>query len=101
RRRQVAGGCREASRELVSLARQIHIGLARAAGRASPALAVATELNAEYAAQLAREYPQLRRLALDAGRYAAFGQRGARLWIVDPLGNLVLSYPQEIGRAHV
>lgn len=91
-----AGECREACRELVYLARQIHIGLGREAGRASHALAVGTEVDAEYAAQLAREYPQLQRPALDAGRYAAFGQRGARLWIVDPLGNLVLSYAQGV-----
>ncbi|MNJ75056.1 hypothetical protein D3C77_720880 [compost metagenome] len=32
---------------------------------------------------------------LDATRYGRFSP-GARLWIVDPLGNLVLSYPQGV-----
>lgn len=91
-----AGECLEACRELVYLARQIHIGLGREAGRAAHALAVAKMLDDDYADRLAREYPQLDRLALDAARHAAFGQRDARLWIVDPLGNLVLSYPQGV-----
>lgn len=88
-----AGECREACRELVYLARQVHIGLGREAGRAAHALALAGPPDAEYADRLAREYPQLGRLVLDAGHHAAFGSREARLWIVDPLGNLVLSYP--------
>jgi len=85
-------GCAADCRELVYLARQIHIGLGREAGRASHALALSAGPDADYAARLTREYPQLRRLGLDAARHAAFGS-GTRLWIVDPLGNLVLSYP--------
>lgn len=90
-----AGECPVACRELVYLARQIHIGLGREAGRASHALALGGSLDAAYADQLAREYPQLRQLVLDATRYGRFSP-GARLWIVDPLGNLVLSYPRGV-----
>ncbi|HTN30008.1 MAG TPA: hypothetical protein VL178_04130 [Pseudomonas sp.] len=88
-----ANGCAAECRELVYLARQIHIGLGREASRASHALALSGALDADYAAQLEREYPQLKRLPLEAARYAGFGQKAARLWIVDPLGNLVLGYP--------
>ena len=88
-----AHGCAADCRELVYLARQIHIGLGREAGRASHALALSGTLDEDFAAQLEREYPQLQRLPLEAARHAGFGQRDAHLWIVDPLGNLVLSYP--------
>ena len=88
-----ANACMADCRELVYLARQIHIGLGREAGRASHALALSGAPDTAYSEQLEREYPQLRRLPLEAARYAGFGQKTTRLWIVDPLGNLVLSYP--------
>jgi hypothetical protein len=87
------GSCSEDCRQLVYLARQIQIGLNRETGRASHALAIGTPLAEDYAATLQREYPQLRRYPLDAERYRArFDDDAASLWIIDPLGNLVLRY---------
>lgn len=87
-------GCAEDCQQLVYLARQINIGLAREAGRASHALASAQPLAAEYDQRLQREYPQLQRYALNPDVYGANRDlpQGAQLWIVDPHGNLVLRY---------
>jgi len=86
--------CAEDCRQLVYLARQIHIGLGRDADRGGHALAAGEPLAADYAGRLEREYPQLRRYRLQRAVYerAAPGLSGAQLWIVDPLGNLVLRY---------
>jgi len=86
--------CLEDCRELVYLARQIHIALGREASRAHHALAISQPLDEAYQAQLAREYPQLGRFYLDSARYLAAtkGDKAAQLWIVDPMGNLVLRY---------
>lgn len=96
-----ANGCMQACRELVYLARQIHIGLGREAGRVNHALALSGNLDEAYADLLAREYPQLQRLVLDAERQSRFGQSDTQLWIVDPLGHLVLSYPAGAVGKHV
>lgn len=90
----VPGDCDAACKELVFLARQIHIGLNRDVGRAAHALASAQPLAADYDAQLRREYPQLARYQLELEAYGkTAGQAtGAQLWIVDPHGNLVLRY---------
>jgi len=87
-------GCAEDCQQLVYLARQINIGLAREAGRASHALASAQALPDDYDQRLQREYPQLQRYPLDPDIYGANPDlpEGAQLWIVDPHGNLVLRY---------
>jgi len=89
--------CDSACKELVFLARQVHIGLNRDVGRAAHGLATAQPLSADYDAQLHREYPQLARyqLQLDAYGKTAGSASGAQLWIVDPHGNLVLRYPRD------
>ncbi|MCQ4259636.1 hypothetical protein [Stutzerimonas stutzeri] len=91
-------GCAQACQELVYLARQINIGLAREAGRAGHALASGTTLlDAAYEQQLQREYPQLKRYVLQPAVYAENPEApaGAQLWIVDPHGNLVLRYDEK------
>lgn len=87
-------GCEADCRQLVFLARQIHIGLNRDAARASHALASAASLSGAEDARLQREYPQLARLQLQVQAYERIAGRGmgAQLWIVDPHGNLVLRY---------
>lgn len=87
-------GCAEDCQRLVYLARQINIGLAREATRAGHALASGEALDTAYDQRLQREYPQLRRYPLDADAYTRnpAAPTGAQLWIVDPLGNLVLRY---------
>jgi hypothetical protein len=86
--------CDDACKELVYLARQVHIGLNRDVSRAAHGLATAQPLMDDYDAQLQREYPQLTRyqLQLDAYIKTAAKVQGAQLWIVDPRGNLVLRY---------
>ncbi|BAN45788.1 hypothetical protein PCA10_00560 [Metapseudomonas resinovorans NBRC 106553] len=85
--------CEADCQELVYMARQIHIGLGRDASRATHALA-ANAIPADYDEQLRRDYPRLERHGLDAAAYgkATEDLGGARLWIVDPHGNLVLRY---------
>lgn len=89
--------CADACQQLIYLARQIHIGLGREASRANHALAMASPLPAELNERLHREYPQLLRYPLDTELYerAAPDHPAAQLWIVDPLGNLVLRYPAD------
>lgn len=91
-------GCDEACQELVYLARQINIGLAREAGRAGHALASAAALDPAYDQRLQREYPQLQRYPLDPAVYErnAEAPSGPQLWIVDPHGNLVLRYDAKV-----
>jgi len=86
--------CLEECRKLVYLARQIHIALGREASRAHHALATDKTLPADYQEQLTREYPQLARFNLDNVRYQAITDNNQKpqLWIIDPLGNLVLRY---------
>lgn len=87
-------GCNEECRQLVYLARQINIGLAREAARAGHALAAGQALETDYEQRLEREYPQLMRYPLDAAAYSTHPEApaGPQLWIVDPHGNLVLRY---------
>ncbi|WP_425913658.1 hypothetical protein [Pseudomonas sp. GWSMS-1] len=86
--------CDTACKELVFLARQVHIGLSRDVARAAHGLATAQPLPDDYDAQLRREYPQLARYQLELQAYdkASGKGEGAYLWIVDPRGNLVLRY---------
>ena len=86
--------CEAACKELIFLARQVHIGLNRDVARAAHGLASAQPLTEDYDAQLRREYPQLARYALQLDAYGktAGKAEGAQLWIVDPRGNLVLRY---------
>ncbi|MBM7062607.1 hypothetical protein JQX08_17980 [Pseudomonas sp. UL073] len=87
-------GCAKACQELVYLARQINIGLARDATRASHALASSETLPVDFAELIERDYPQLQRYSLDRQQYDSgdAADSAAHLWIVDPHGNLVLRY---------
>lgn len=90
----VPGTCDADCKQLVFLARQIHIGLNRDTARASHALASTQPLADDYDALLRREFPQLTRYRLEPQAYAETAGKveGAQLWIVDPHGNLVLRY---------
>ncbi|MFZ3203196.1 MAG: hypothetical protein WA161_04870 [Pseudomonas sp.] len=90
----VPGACDADCKQLVFLARQIHIGLNRDTARASHALASTQPLADDYDALLRREFPQLTRYRLEPQAYAEIAGKaeGAQLWIVDPHGNLVLRY---------
>ncbi|KRW60830.1 hypothetical protein [Pseudomonas sp. TTU2014-080ASC] len=88
------GACEQECKQLVYLARQINIGLNRDASRATHALAMSQALSADYEAQLQREYPQLGLYSLHSDDYQATAPdvTEPQLWIVDPMGNLVLRY---------
>lgn len=90
----VPGVCDTDCKQLVFLARQIHIGLNRDTARASHAVASNQPLGDDYDALLRREYPQLARYQLELQAYGEVAGKaeGAQLWIVDPRGNLVLRY---------
>ena len=90
--------CSADCQQLVYLARQLQVGLGRDASRATHALASAQPLQAQYTAQLQREYPQLQRYSLDLPAYTqtAGGSDAVYLWIIDPHGNLVLRYGPEV-----
>lgn len=89
------GECGEDCQQLVYLARQINIGLGRDASRASHGVAVSNPLPVELSEKWQREYPRLLRYPLELPAYEKIvpGDQAAQLWIVDPLGNLVLRYP--------
>ncbi|MGE8496900.1 MAG: hypothetical protein ACN6O6_05270 [Pseudomonas sp.] len=86
--------CDVTCKQLVFLARQIHIGLNRDVSRAGHALAISQPLEADYDEQLRREFPQLGRYGLEPAAYERIANPadGPQLWIVDPHGNLVLRY---------
>jgi hypothetical protein len=91
------GECEKNCKELVYLARQINIGLNRDATRATHLLATGQPLSGDYQALLQREYPQLGLYSLQKNEYdkAAADVKAPQLWIVDPMGNLVLRYGAE------
>jgi hypothetical protein len=91
------GECDKTCKELVYLARQINIGLNRDATRATHSLATVQPLSGDYQALLQREYPQLGLYSLQKDEYdkAATDVKAPQLWIVDPMGNLVLRYGAE------
>jgi hypothetical protein len=91
------GECDKTCKELVYLARQINIGLNRDATRATHLLATVQPLSGDYQALLQREYPQLGLYSLQKNEYdkAAADVKAPQLWIVDPMGNLVLRYGAE------
>jgi hypothetical protein len=92
------GRCATDCQQLVYLARQVQIGLGRDAARASHALAGAQPLDEDYNLRLAREYPRLQRYGLDIAHYARIAPDTEKplLWIIDPLGNLVLRYEADV-----
>ncbi|WP_339649957.1 hypothetical protein [Halopseudomonas pelagia] len=89
--------CLDACMALLHEARQINVALGREAGRVEHMLALAAQPTAALQQQLEAEYPRLSRSMLDAGAYQTSlskhpqeWQQGPQLWVVDPLGRVVL-----------
>lgn len=89
--------CEQTCLKLLHEARQINVALGREAGRVEHMLALATPPSAQLQEQLESEYPRLGRSMLDADAYQTSlskhpqeWQQGAQLWVVDPLGRIVL-----------
>lgn len=92
--------CNADCQALVYTARQINIALNREALRVTHALASGIPVSQTYQTVLAREYPQLSQYPLDSRQYQQQLQDPSpSLWIVDPLGYIVLRYaPSDNGR---
>ena len=91
------GECTEACLALVHEARQINVATGREADRVEHVLALGQAVSAELNAQLARDYPQLQQIPLPPAAYRdslsahpEAWQQGPQLWVVDPLGRVVL-----------
>lgn len=88
--------CASDCQQLVYTARQIQIALNRESLRVSHALASGEPVNGAYLATLNEQYPQLGRHPLARERYQAFTENLApSLWIIDPMGHVVLRYSTE------
>ncbi len=91
------GECTEACLALVHEARQIDVATGREADRVEHVLALGQPASAELNDRLARDYPQLQQTPLSPTAYRDSlsahpdaWQQGPQLWVVDPLGRVVL-----------
>lgn len=91
------GECAETCLQLVHEARQINVALGREAGRVEHVLALGSTAPSELSRRLDQDYPRLQKTTLDPGAYGRSlqahpqdWQQGAQLWLIDPLGRVVL-----------
>jgi cytochrome oxidase Cu insertion factor (SCO1/SenC/PrrC family) len=97
-----ATGCAEACQAQIHLLKQVHTSLGKDIKRVQRVL-FAPSINADTANTLQKQYPDLIILAgadaqssqLTAEFNAAASQKG-RVYLVDPLGNLMMSYPADM-----
>lgn len=89
--------CLDDCMALLHEARQINVALGREAGRVTHMLALADKPSSELQARLEAEYPRLEQSTLNAAAYQNSlsnhpqqWQEGPQLWVVDPLGRVVL-----------
>lgn len=91
------GDCTDACQQLVHEARQINIAVGREADRVEHLLATGSALSASERQQLEKRFPRLQQAQLSPSAYRnslqalpAAWQQGPQLWLVDPLGRVVL-----------
>lgn len=91
------GECTDACLALVHEARQIDVATGREADRVEHVLAIGEPASDELMRRLSNDYPQLRQLPLAQAAYQDslsvhpdLWQQGPQLWVVDPLGRVVL-----------
>lgn len=89
--------CDDACLSLVHEARQIHVATGREADRVEHMLALGQPSSADVSERLQQNYPRLQQLVLPLEPYRnslnarpAEWQQGPQLWIIDPLGRVVL-----------
>ena len=92
-----AGACATACQQLIHEARQINVAVGREADRVQHMLATATQLTTTEQQRLETRFPRLQQTTLSAPAYSASlqqlpaqWQQGPQLWLVDPLGRVVL-----------
>lgn len=89
--------CDDSCLALVHEARQIHIATGREANRVEHVLALGQPASGELSDQLQHDYPRLEQVPLPLETYRnslnvhpAAWQQGPQLWVIDPLGRVVL-----------
>src|SRR5690606_2457976 len=90
-------GCDDACLKLVHEARQIHVATGREADRVEHVLALAAPLTQEQTERMQQDFPKLKQVPLPVHDYQrslearhADWQDGPQLWVIDPLGRVVL-----------
>jgi cytochrome oxidase Cu insertion factor (SCO1/SenC/PrrC family) len=93
-------GCAAPCQAQVHLLKQVHTSLNKDIKRVQRVLLVPTELNSEALNALQKQYPDLLILGgadAEAVKFAAeFNVAGGSVYLVDPLGNLMMSYPEKM-----
>ncbi len=93
-------GCAASCQEKIHLLKQVHVLLNKDAHRLQRVLLVPTETKSEAIASLQKQYPDLLVLAganVETSKFAqAFNVAGAQVYLVDPFGNLMMSYPEQM-----
>jgi cytochrome oxidase Cu insertion factor (SCO1/SenC/PrrC family) len=95
-------GCAEACQAQIHLLKQVHTSLDKDIKRVQRVL-LAPSINADTASALQKQYPDLIILAgADAqssqlmAEFNVAGTPKGRVYLVDPLGNLMMSYPADM-----
>jgi cytochrome oxidase Cu insertion factor (SCO1/SenC/PrrC family) len=90
-------GCAQPCQAQVHLLKQVHTSLNKDIKRVQRILLVATEVKSETFIALQKQYPDLLILTgteAETAKFAAeFNVAGGQVYLVDPLGNLMMSYP--------
>jgi cytochrome oxidase Cu insertion factor (SCO1/SenC/PrrC family) len=93
-------GCVQPCQAQVHLLKQVHTSLNKDAHRLQRVLLAPTGLKGEVLAALQKQYPDLLILGgtdADAAKFVEnFNAAGASMYLVDPLGNLMMSYPEKM-----
>lgn len=95
-----AEGCAAACQEKVNMLKKVHVLLNKDAPRLQRVLLVTSNVNSEAIATLQKQTPDLLILAAtdaESTKFAqAFNVTGAQIYLVDPFGNLMMSYSGKI-----
>jgi cytochrome oxidase Cu insertion factor (SCO1/SenC/PrrC family) len=93
-------GCAKPCQVQAHLLKQIHISLNKDQHRLQRVLLLPTALEGEALAALQKQYPDLIILGganVETAKFTEnFNLTGASVYLVDPLGNLMMSYPEKI-----
>lgn len=92
-------GCAAPCQAQVHLLKQVHTSLNKDIKRVQRVLLVPTDIKGEAINDLQKKYPDLIILAgadAQTAKFAAeFNVAGGQVYLVDPLGNLMMSYPEK------
>jgi hypothetical protein len=93
-------GCAEPCQAQLHLLKQVHTSLGKEFKRIQRVLLVPSELKGEAFNDLQRQYPDLIILAgtdAETVKFSVeFNVAGSHVYLVDPMGNLMMSYPENL-----